>query len=196
MARYMPIRKWRLGHACSIQNKRNTRIGRLPCNKCIVFAWMLFLGADYIEVEELDLHHLLSAPQIQNVTKNLPFDIVVLSLRTLRFKLPNLSHWTLHVSLDGVRMAFKQKAMPPVGHHILFNFSFRVDTTSSLRSSLIASESEVIEGECFIYMQAHLAKSPNYAPPPSCHLASTRCIHNSGLCGSCAGFSFRALRRP
>lgn len=81
--------------------------------QCTHYTHVPLLGADYIEVEHLHLHSLLSSRQLQNVTSGFFLAVEVLSIRSLRFKLPDLSHWTFCVSLDGVHVVLKQKAMPP-----------------------------------------------------------------------------------
>jgi len=65
-------------------------------------------------VENLHLHSVLSPTQLQEATKGSPLEVAELSVRTLRFKLPDLSRWTLEVTVDGLSVSLKQKSMPPV----------------------------------------------------------------------------------
>lgn len=73
-------------------------------------------AAGFIQVENVHLHSMLSRSQLQDATRGLPLEVVELSVRTLRFKLPDLSRWTLEIAVDGFSVSCKQKNMPPVRH--------------------------------------------------------------------------------
>lgn len=68
--------------------------------------------AGFISVQHFDWCNLFSAQDAAALCKNLPYEVTGLRIRSLRFRLPDLSRWKLELVMDGCALQVRQKAMP------------------------------------------------------------------------------------
>lgn len=73
-------------------------------------------------MQHLDWCKLLSSQDAAALCKSLPYEIMSLRIKCLRFRLPDIVSWKLEVVVDSFELQVRQKAMPTQVRQIMSRF--------------------------------------------------------------------------